>query len=236
MKHGYAVICLCILSVLLWGCARRTHTSLPATSPEETETVSETALQETSVPELPPELTAFDQVFCGTRAITRAFSGESIMLSDISLFFTVDELPWRVVQVAILDLDSDEVLEAVLEVENHVGFVILEYQDGTVLGTEIWYRAFRDLKEDGSFSGSGSSFNRNYWQYAFSGNILLAERYAAEDGSPCYTLFGEEAEEATFYTFEAQQQSKPAATWYPDWQDYLASRQDSLSTILSISP
>lgn len=224
MKRSYVVIWFCLLSALFWGCGQKRDTALPVTLPEETEATFETVLVETTAPGLPPELVAFDQVFCGTRAITRSASGEAIMLSSISLFFTVDELPWSIVQVAVLDLDNDGVLEAVLEVENYAGFVILEYQDDTVLGTEIWYRAFHDLKADGSFSGSGSSFNRYCCQYAFDGNILLAERYAAEDGAPRYTLSGEEAEESAFYRFEAQQQSKPAATWYPGWQDYLASR------------
>lgn len=220
------IFCL-VISLLGCGKGEVSETTAPATEPSSTvETTMETTIETTfaEAPSLPEELAAFDQVFNGTRAITRAASGESIMLSRISLFFTVEELPWGVAQVAVLDLDGDSILEAVLEVENYAGYVILAYQDGVVLGTEIWYRAFQELKADGSFMGSGSSFNRYYWQYHLEGNSLLAECYEEEGSGPYYSLSGEETDAEAFAAFEAIQQAKPAAIWYPSWQDYLASR------------
>lgn len=221
MKRSYLALFLCLLSVLLWGCGQK-PTIIPSVPlPEETEAVSEMTLPEISAPELPPELAAFGQVFDGILPICHSTSMVPIMLSNISQFFTTEEFPWHVVQVAVLDLDSDGVLETVLEVENYVGFVILEYQNDTVLGTEIWYRAFRDPKADGSFSGSGSSFNRNYWQYASGGNLLLAERYETADGVSFYSIHGEEADADAFAAFEEAQNQKENLQWYPDWETYL---------------
>lgn len=194
------------------------------TAMEEPPSIETTVLPREST-SLSPELAAFDQVFCGTRAITRSASRESIMLSKISLFFSVEEFPWMVVQVAVLDLDGDGDLEAVLEVENNMGYVILEYQNGSVLGTEIWYRAFQDLKADGSYRGSGSSFDCYYWQYGADGPILLAARYETETGSPYYSLSGEEASGEDFGIFEETQRQKENAPWYPSWEAYLAANK-----------
>lgn len=224
------------LTLSLWGCG--SNASGETTQPEPS-VVPETILSPTEVPAplettsqtvpgespaLPAELAAYDQVFQGTRAITRAASDEVIPLSKISLFFTVDELPWGIAQLAVLDLDSDGTLEAVLEVENYAGYVILTYRDGAVLGTEVWYRAFQELKADGSFQGSGSSVNRYYWRYHPEGNILLAECYEEENNPPYYSIGGEAATPEAFAAFEEAQTAKPAATWFPSWQDFLASR------------
>lgn len=221
-------LALCgILAATLAGCGRTTapETTVPAETVIET---SELTLPETTVPaivpDLPPELADYGKVFDGTQAIYRTASMEPIMISKISLFFTVDELPWDVVQIAVQDMDSDAVLEAVLEVANSAGYVILDYQDGTVLGREAWYRAFQELKADGSYMGSSSSFNRYYWQYHPDGDILLAERYEMDNGDPYYSVSGDAVDADTFAAFEAVQNAKPAATWYPSWEDYLESR------------
>lgn len=169
---------------------------------------------------------AYGEVFNGTKDIYRTASSEWIPLSKLSLFFTPNELPWTVAQIAVLDLDEDGTPEVVAEVSDYTGFLFLRAQaDGTVHGSEIWYRAFQDLKADGSYRGSGSSFNRSYWKNHHAGDILLAECYEDESGHPVYWLDGREVGEAEFTAFEELQNQKPDALWYPSWENYLASAQ-----------
>lgn len=217
------IVMFLMLSVLLCGCGREEsvppETTLPAPA-EETAVPVETA--ETDA--LPAELDAYRRVLEGRMTICRSASMEYIPISKISLFFTVDELPWGVERFAVQDLDGDGVQEAVLEVSNSAGFVILRYQeDGTVSGQEIWHRAFQELKADGSFRGAGSSFDSYYWQYGSDGNVLLAERYEREDGTPYYSVNGQETDAEAFAAFEAEQAAKPDAVWYESWEDFLAS-------------
>lgn len=63
---------------------------------------------------------------------------------------------------SILDLDGDGVPEIVLSmvvenVENY-GSLILHYENGTVIGYNLWARAFQGLQADGTFSFSSSAF------------------------------------------------------------------------------
>lgn len=207
------LLLLLILSVLLCGCTRE-ETVVPQPTTEAT-VPTETAAQF-------PELDAFCRVLEGRMPIYRAASMETIPISKISLFFTVEELPWEVVRFAVQDLDGDGVLDAVLEVSDYAGYVILQYQeDGSVAGHEIWHRAFQELKADGSYRGAGSSFDCYYWQYGFDGGQLLAERYE-RDGAAYWFVNGEETDAAGFDAFAQMQDAKPDAVWYESWEDFLA--------------
>ena len=218
-----SIICLLLLSLLLCGCAKEEivipETTLPATVPAETTLPTET------VQAVPPELDAFRRVLEGRMSIFRIASQEAIPFDMISLFFSVDELPWTVERFAVQDLDNDGVLEAVLEVSDYMGYVILHYQeDGSVTGSELWYRAFQDLKADGSYTGSGSSFNRYYWKFHHVADVLLAECYEQDNGEPVYWVEGEQVDAEAFAAFEETQSAKPDAVWYESWDTFIHSR------------
>ena len=217
-----ACILLLALTLLLCGCREAT-----APVPETTPTLPETTAPATE-PAAPilPELDAFRRVLEGRTTIYRTASMESIPIDKISLFFTVDELPWTVERFAVQDLDSDGVLDAVLEISGGAGYVVLHYQeDGSITGSEIWYRAMQELKADGSYRGSGSSFNRYYWKFHHAADILLAECYEQEDGTQIYRVAGETVDAEAFAAFEQIQSAKPDAIWYEDWEDFLAASQ-----------
>lgn len=211
-------ITLLALALLLCGCGKE-EDPVPETASPLPETAAPAT--EPAAP-LNPELDAFRRVLEGRMAIYRVASMESIPIDKISLFFTVDELPWTVERFAVQDLDGDGILDAVLEVSNYAGFVILRYQeDGSVTGSEIWYRAMQALKADGSYRGSGSSFNRSYWKFHHAADVLLAECYEQENGTPVYRVNGEEVDEAAFLAFEEAQSAKADAVWYESWDAFL---------------
>lgn len=171
-------------------------------------------------------IAAYGGVLRGERDIIRSASLEHIPISKISLFFTVEELPWEVVRLAVQDLDGDGNPEAILEVSNYAGFVILRcFEDGAVsggevVGSEVWYRSLQDLKTDGSYMRSGSSSDHSYWQYQHNGGILLGECYESS-GTMVYWVNGEKVDAETFAAFESEQAAKPDALWYESWEDYL---------------
>ena len=210
---------LLLAALLLCGCAKENApVPEPAAVPTET-TVSTQAAEEPS-----PELDAFRRVLEGRMSIYRIASQEAIPVDKISLFFTVDELPWTVERFAVQDLDNDGVLDVVLEVSHYAGFVILHYQeDGSVTGSELWYRAFQDLKADGSYLQSGSSFNRCYWKFHHVADIVLADCYEQDNGEPVYWVEGEQVDAETFAAFEEAQAAKPGAVWYESWEEFLDS-------------
>ena len=206
-----------LLCCILCGCGKPdapVPTSLPAESLPDS-----IAAEAVASP-----MEAYGAVLAGKQGFYLNGSGEFLYISEISKAFTPEEMPWTVERLAVLDLHGDGVEEVILEVSDYVGFVILGYrEDGDVCGQGIWYRAFQDLKADGTYMGSGSSFNHSYWKQHPSGEILLAECYEDTDGTPHYWVDGKETEATAFVAFEEAQQAKPNAQWYPTWQSYLES-------------
>lgn len=216
------LISLTLTLLLLCGCGKASppaptvaeeYADLPTTAPAEPAQLAEDAIA------------AYGDFLNGKTMVWDPEGQQEVPISKISRFFTPEELPWNVVRIAVLDLHGDGIPEAVLEVSNDIGFVLLGYQeDGDVYGYGIWHRAFQNLKADGSFMATGSSFNHSYYKQHPSGDILLAECYEDTDGTRHYWVDGEEVDEAAFLTFEAEQSAKPDATWYGEWLEYLVSR------------
>lgn len=170
---------------------------------------------------------AFAAVLDGTEPFLVPGAGETLFLSQISRLFTTEEQPWTVEALSVLDLDGDGRKEAVLEISNFVGFVILRHtESGSVTATPLWYRSFQELKEDGSYLSSGSASSRSYFQSRAGGDVLLAE--CCESGDTLrYRVEGQEVDEAAFADFEAQQAQKSPARWYATWQEYRAENTDA---------
>lgn len=182
----------------------------------------------TAQPRVPADtetaLSAYGAVLRGKQDIFRSASQESIPISKISLFFTVEELPWEIVRFAVQDLDGDGSPEAVLEVSDYAGFVILRcFEGGIVAGGEVWYRSLQALKADGSYMRSSSSSEHSYWKYQHNSGILLAECYE-NNGTMVYWINGEKVDAAVFAAFEEAQAAKADAVWYETWDAFLNSQ------------
>ena len=60
-------------------------------------------------------------------------------------------------EFTVVDLDGDGVSEVVCERYDGHDYIILRYEDGYVMGYHMSYRAFRAVKQDGSFMGYGNA-------------------------------------------------------------------------------
>lgn len=108
---------------------------------------------------------------------------ESLNISEIKRVINDDEdLIARVLKFAVVDLDGDEEEEVVLWIQvydnDYWGFEILHYLNGEIYGYPIWYRAFMNLKTDGTFTTSYSAADQGMGRMTFSENgYSVSEAY-----------------------------------------------------------
>lgn len=120
---------------------------------------------------------------------------------------------YDIANFAVVDLDANTIPEVILEVEEYFGYIILNSQDGRIIGTAMPYRGFGDLKKEGLFyssSGAGySQVNRLYFTGETWESNILAEhaemQYFVKD-----TIADERAWKKAYEEFE----KKESAEWY----------------------
>jgi hypothetical protein len=98
---------------------------------------------------------------------------------------TYNVSPMEIPQFSIIDLDGGDIPEVVLVIKNYHGIVILKYKNNKVTGNYINYRAFAQLRKDGSFISSSGSDNNSVGKIYFIGDSILFEyKYKSEGNSP----------------------------------------------------
>ena len=95
-----------------------------------------------------------------------------VNLAGIKAVVTDEEgITVSVDKFTVIDLDGDGENEVVLWIlvngVSDYGFEILHYQEGTVYGNTLSYRAFYDLKVDGTFRWSGGAANSGVGRLTF---------------------------------------------------------------------
>lgn len=129
--------------------------------------------------------------------------------------------PVMFTQFAVVDLDADNTVEAVVKLTvngNDYGYEILDNRDGVVYGYDMVYRGFRDLKADGTFSyASGAS------DAGFGSLILGQSEYSVkpiaycestDDGSVNYYHMGSTIAVDAYIRLVDTQDKKKNVTWY----------------------
>lgn len=126
----------------------------------------------------------------------------------------------------ITDLDGDGEEELVLWLQindiSDYGFEILRYREDAVYGYTLPYRAFMDLKTDGTFIFSGGSADSGIGKLGFSADGYIVEPlhynesgYDSNDELKMqYFVNGEAGSEEEFNDVMRRQEEKPDATWY----------------------
>lgn len=130
------------------------------------------------------------------------------------------------IKFTIIDLDKDEIPEVVLWLRvnenDYYGFEILRYQDGKVDGYTLWYRAFNNLKKDGTFLFSGSASDYGYGTITFTkdgytiDNITYSESGIDSNNNETISYFinKESASSVEFESAIDEELKKPDAAWY----------------------
>lgn len=153
-------------------------------------------------------------------------------LSNKEIYGTVFTLS----RFTLLDMDSDEIPEVVLELKvgNHVEFYeVLHYMNDKVNGNIQVQRGFKNLKTDGTMSYSNSAFNNGYMKLSFetnSGESHMLGYHNTENkdnvGTQTYFIDNKPATEEAYNVFTKAQEEKKDAVWYKF-------SQENIETVIS---
>lgn len=132
----------------------------------------------------------------------------------------------KVTRFAIVDLDNDGTPEVILWLtvnnNDYYGFEVLRYQDGVVYGYTLWYRAFMNLKADGTFSFSSGAADSGFGTIKFTTKDYLINEVTYIQSSynsnnnlsiSCFVNY-ESATETEFRSAVNKQDEKADASWY----------------------
>lgn len=135
----------------------------------------------------------------------------------------------KATKFAIVDLENDGTPEVILWLvvnnNDYYGFEVLRYQDGVVYGYTLWYRAFMNLKADGTFSFSSGASDNGFGTVKFTEKAYSVDKIGYCEGS-LYFVDHKSATEADFLSAINKQSEKTDATWY-DFTD------NNIETVLS---
>ena len=177
------------------------------------------------------------EVLDGERQFISAYShyaegdGQTYSIHDLRTFYYGDDqFPDAVVEagrLAVIDLDRDGVNEMVIWPEGEyeylysvVGYLILHRQGDEIYGYNPVYRAFGNLKSDGTFDWSGSAFNWGIGSALFTENSFEVKNITwCEIHSETDERYFVDGAKATREEFEAAtgwgpQNRKPEAAWF----------------------
>lgn len=151
----------------------------------------------------------------------------SVNIETIKNTFTADESDTTatVPKFAIVDLDGDGMNEIVLWIRYFYdeGFEVLHYREGEVYGYHFWYRAFMNLKADGTFIGSGGAADTSIMSMKFTEDGYVIDTLYQSHGIDAHTVQyyanGEPISEEEFDEAEERQDEKPDVVWYERNED-----------------
>lgn len=161
---------------------------------------------------------AYQQVLQGKTKIV--YNGSTVELNAVDAGLTGEKLILN--QLAVADLDADDVSEVILSVDlasgyEGYGFLVLDWRDGVVYGYDFVYRALMELKADGTFSFSSGAADSGFG-YARFGNtaeiVSMAYSEMLADGNIRYHVNGETVSEDQFAQAVRSQYQKQDAQWY----------------------
>lgn len=153
-------------------------------------------------------------------------ANERLNISEVGQAITSDgSADVNAVKFAMIDLDGDGGDEIVLWLQNGMndcGFEILHEQNGETYGYTMWYRAFMELKADGTFIFSGGAADSGIGRMAFSeaGYSINPQAYSQSgydsdnELTVQYFMNDESCSEDEFYDALNVQDRKEDAEWH----------------------
>ncbi len=150
-----------------------------------------------------------------------------LSLADIRKAITDDDsITVNAVKFTIIDLDADGENEIVLWLRSNGvsddGFEILRYKDENIYGYTLQYRAFMNLKTDGTFEFAGGTADTGIGKLQFSEEGYRTEDLVYSDSEynvaneliVQYFAHEEACSEEEFRTAMSRQEAKPDVGWY----------------------
>lgn len=189
-KNICKLMCMILAVLLVSACA---FDDKSADDGETERTVEDSSVNETDSESQPDSELPFSsaeesykEILLGNEDfISTDLQNRSLHLSDIKDVITDDDsITVTIPQFAIIDLDTDGENEVVLWIQikgaddgfADYGFEILRYQEGAVYGYTLPYRAFINLKTDGTFMYSGSAADFGIGKLKFSENGYIVDK------------------------------------------------------------
>ncbi len=141
---------------------------------------------------------------------------------EMSLSELLSELEAQPAKYSVIDLNRDEKSEMVLwlsrSTDDFYGFLVLNYENEKVYPHFFYYRAFNELKKDGSFSFSSGVSNHGIGRIDFSDGIVTHEKVAYcesyDNKIIHYYIDGKIVSKDEFNSYISEQSKKENAIWY----------------------
>lgn len=175
--------------------------------------------------------TGFQSVLQGRTPFFSADANQSLSINELGQAIGIDSsIPVKPVKFAVIDLDGDDVQEIVLWLQvnenDSYGFEILRQQGGKIYGYTLVYRAFMDLKRDGTFSFSSGAADSGFGSISFADKSYKIDEIAYSKAtydtnnelSVSYFVNSQAATEAEFLSAVEEQNRKESVLWY-DFND-----------------
>ncbi len=177
------------------------------------------------------------EALSGQREFRRPGGERGYTIHQLRSFFYGDAEPPQITveagRFAILDLDGDGQNELVVFPEgddqylySYVGYLILRQQGDEIAAYAPGWRSAGDLKADGTFDWSSSSFEWGTGRARFDGDEFAVEEIAwCKDGldkgiaDPRFYVDGVRVTQEEFEAAWAAHQTKPEPVWYRWYED-----------------
>lgn len=164
---------------------------------------------------------AYRAVLSNERSFINTDDGDTLTISQ-----RLDQLksgqPAEVLRFAVVDLDRDDTPEVILWIyaksNEYWGFIILRFYDGEVYGYTKPYRAFQEVKTDGSYSIVGAdSSTASFSETELSDNKLIyweKTENSTDSQHINYYVEGKNVTREEYLEAVEIQQEKDFAAWY----------------------
>ncbi len=177
-KNGLLIcicaICITLISGMLIGCS-----ALKNDSSKESGQIDNDSSEEPMQTDLDPinpglEDNNYKSILLGkSNFICADLANKSLNISEIGQAVTDDDsVAVSATKFAMIDIDGDGEDETILWLQingiSNYGFEILHYQNGEILGYTLQYRAFMNLKTDGTFLFSSGAADSGIGKINFS--------------------------------------------------------------------
>ncbi|MEL7602342.1 MAG: M56 family metallopeptidase [Bacillota bacterium] len=180
----------------------------------------------------------YKAVLQGTTEFFSVDANKSLTIDQLNQTVSDDSsVTAKATKFAIMDLDNDGTQEVILWLsvnnDDYYGFEVLRYQNGVVYGYTLWYRAFMDLKANGTFSFSSGAADSGFGTVKFTEGAYSIDKITYSESSydsnnnmsVSYFVDRESATEDAFLSAVNRQSEAADATWY-EYAD------DTIETIL----